>query len=577
MRMNIKPKLLIMFTVLLLIPGIVVSYFGLQNTQKSVSELTEKGLQGTVELALELIASQQKAVESGAITLEDAQEAVKRQLIGEIQTDGTRTLTEKFQLGEHGYFMIFDDEGNALGHPTREGSNLWNEEFNGLYYIQEMIQKAKDGGGFTYYSFPMPDHEKDVREKVTYSVQDPHWGWTIGAGIYIHEYSTESTYLLITTVVTLISTILIGLFFGNLFANHVSKPLHQIVNRANEISLGNLQGEPLKVTTKDEINVLANTMNLMTTNLRELISQVNIASNKVDEESQQLAVFAKEVMQGAEQITATMEELAKGTEAEAEIASNLANSTTVFTSKMNAVNNSGRNLRQGFKDISQLTRDGHNLMENSVEQMQFINEVVQASVKDVQNLEQESKKISELVSVIQEISEQTNLLALNAAIEAARAGEHGKGFAVVANEVRILAEEVANSVTDITNIVTGIQEETSTVTKNLEEGYKEVEKGTENITVTRETFNEIAASVDELVNIIEEATVNLADISEETSLMSKLIEEVAAISEESAAGIEETTASAEESSRAIEVISEYVNDLVNLAKELNDTLKRFRI
>ena len=70
-------------------------------------------------------------------------------------------------------------------------------------------------------------HEKDVREKVTYSVQDPHWGWTIGAGIYIHEYSTESTYLLITTVVTLIATILIGLFLvislRIMFQNHFTK------------------------------------------------------------------------------------------------------------------------------------------------------------------------------------------------------------------------------------------------------------------------------------------------------------------------------------------------------------------
>lgn len=575
--MNIKPKLLIMFTFLLVIPGIVISFFGLQNTQNSVSELTEKGLQGSVELALELIEAQQKAVESGAITLEEAQEEVKSQLIGELQSDGSRNFAEKFQLGDNGYFMIFDEEGNALGHPTREGSNLWEEQHNGQYYIQDLIHQAKNGGGFTYYSFPLPTNQDEIRGKVTYTTVAPHWGWIIGASIYHHEYGTESTYLLITTVITLVITVLVGLLFGNFFANHVSRPLHKIMERANEIAKGNLQGEPLTINTKDEINVLGNAMNKMTNNLRNLIAQINVASNKVDDGSKELAVFAKDVMQGAEQITATMQELATGTENEAEIANNLANSTTVFNQKMNVVNERGKDLRRGFNEILELTRDGHDIMQNSVEQMNAINEIVQSSVKDVQNLEQESKKISELVSVIQDISEQTNLLALNATIEAARAGEHGKGFAVVANEVRILAEGVAESVTDITEIVTGIQEETSTVTTNLEEGYKEVEKGTENITETRETFNEIAAAVDELVNNIQEATRNLADISEETVQMSRLIEDVAAISEESAAGIEETTASAEQSSRAIEEITENANELVSLAQELKNTLEHFRI
>ncbi|NLI69181.1 MAG: methyl-accepting chemotaxis protein [Bacilli bacterium] len=575
--MNIKPKLLIMFTFLLVIPGIVVSYFGFQNTKNSVDELTEKGLKGSVELAIELIEAQQKAVDAGIITLEEAQEEVKRKLIGDKKGDGSRELSGKFELGENGYFMIFDHKGNALGHPTREGVNLWDEQFNGVHYIQEIIEKAENGGGFTYYSFPMPDAPDSIREKVTYSIEVPHWDWVLGAGIYLHEYSTKSTYLFVTTVVTLVVTVLVGLIFGNFFANHISRPLHVIVNRANEIAAGNLKGEPIQLKTKDEINVLADAMNKMMENLRNLIRQVSFASGKVDQASNELAQFAKEVMQGAEQITATMQELATGTENEAEIANNLANSTSVFTTKMAAVNDNGLNMRRGFNEVFELTNEGQSRMQNSVKQMNAINEIVQSSVRDVQHLRQESRKINELVSVIQEISKQTNLLALNATIEAARAGEHGKGFAVVANEVRKLAEGVAESVNDITGIVTSIQEETSRVTTNLEEGYKEVEKGMENISETRETFNDIAASVSEMVKNIEEATKNLDDIAKETVEMSKMIEDVAAISEESAAGIEEVTASAEQSSRALEEITENADDLVEMAKELQKTLEKFNV
>src|SRR5699024_1147604 len=210
--------------------------------------------------------------------------------------------------------------------------------------------------------------------------------------------------------------------------------------------------------------------------------------NNVGSSSDQLAKSSREVMSGAEQVTATMEELSTATETEANLASELADSMVVFGTKMDAVNDSGRKLRRGFSEVIELTDGGQETMDSSVAQMESINKIVQSSVKDVQHLESESKKISELVSVIQGISEQTNLLALNAAIEAARAGEHGVGFAVVANEVRKLAEEVADSVTDITNIVNGIQSETSSVTTALEEGYKEVEIGTKNIAETGAIF-----------------------------------------------------------------------------------------
>lgn len=576
-HMKIKPKLLIMFTILLVIPGIVVSYFGFQNTKNSVDELTEKGLKGNVELAFELIEAYNLAVESGAITIDEAQEEVKRQLIGEKQSDNTRKLTGKFQLGENGYFVIFDDQGNTIGHPTIEGENVWDEQYNGVYFIQEMIKQAQNGGGLTYYNFPLPNDPNAVRGKVTYTEQSPHWGWIIGVNLYEHEYSTESSYLIITTIITLVVTVLIGLFFGNFFANHLSRPLNIIMERANEIANGNLQLDEIKLNTKDEISVLAVSINTMMNNLRNLIHQIIEVAQKIGDDSSQLVQSSEEVKLGSEQIAATMQELSTGTETEAQLAMELANSMGVFGAKMEAVNDSGIKLRRGFSETLQLTDEGQDVMETSVNQMKSINKIMQLTVEEVQNLEQESEKISELVSVIQDISEQTNLLALNAAIEAARAGDHGKGFAVVADEVRKLAEEVADSVTDITNIVNGIQKETSTVTNALEEGYKEVETGTQSIIETGDTFDGIANAVNEMVRNIEEATDNLADISKESEEMNKMIEDIAAISEQSAAGIEETTASAEESSNAMGEFTTFANDLAVLAKELNAAIQRFRI
>lgn len=575
--MKIKAKLLIAFVLLLIIPGAIISYFGYQNTNNSVEELTKKGLQGNVQVALELIEAQHKAVEAGFISEEEAQEQVKEQLIGPKNADGTRELTDKFELGEHGYFVIFDAEGNTLGHPTIEGTNVWDEQYDGIYFIQEMINQARQGDGFTYYSFPMPNNPDSIREKITYTEEAAHWGWIVGVNLYEHEYSTSSDYLFITTVVTLLVTVIVGMLFGNFFANHVSRPLGMIVNQANAIANGDLSIEKLSFRRSDEIHILATAMNTMSNNLRKLIREVHDASNMVGSGSDDLAQSAQEVMGGSEQVTATMEELSTATETEANLASELADSMVVFGTKMDAVNDSGRKLRQGFSDVIELTDSGQETMDISVAQMESINKIVQASVKDVQDLESESKKISELVSVIQGISEQTNLLALNAAIEAARAGEHGAGFAVVADEVRNLAEEVAVSVTDITEIVSGIQAETSSVTSALEEGYKEVELGTSNIAETGAIFVDIRQAVHEMVRNIEEATHNLFDITKESEQMNKMISEIAAISEESAAGIEETTASAQEANSSVAEITSKLNDLVKLSRELTELVERFNL
>src|SRR5699024_6558511 len=213
----------------------------------------------------------------------------------------------------------------------------------------------------------------------------------------------SSGYLLITTGITLFLTVIVGLLFGNFFANHISKPLNLIVDQANDIAAGNLNTKKLSLNRSDEIDVLATTMNEMSNHLRNVISEVYDASNKVGNESVGLAQSAREVMKGSEQITATMQELSTATDMEANLASELSSSMTVFATKMGAVDNNGRKLRQGFREVLQLTDDGQETMENSVGQMNIINGIVQTSVKDVQNLEQESKKIPELVSVIQGI------------------------------------------------------------------------------------------------------------------------------------------------------------------------------
>lgn len=127
---------------------------------------------------------------------------------------------------------------------------------------------------------------------------------------------------------------------------------------------------------------------------------------------------------------------------------------------------------QGLTTASQVrvnSEAGQNGLEKSIKRMQQLSNQAVANNQLIKNLDQRSKDIQHVTSVIQEIASQTNLLALNAAIEAARAGEHGRGFAVVADEVRGLARRTASATQEVETMISDIQKHTTEVANHLQQ------------------------------------------------------------------------------------------------------------
>lgn len=388
---------------------------------------------------------------------------------------------------------------------------------------------------------------------------------------------TRGEYTLSIELVVTIVAVVIAIITAIVTANSITRPIQTVMDKMKVIANGDLTHENLVSNARDETGQLFDAANEMNDTMKAVLEEIQAVSNLVGKQSDELTQSANEVTFGTEQIAATMEELAAGAETEAGHASQLAENMELFTTHVNETSQGGQAIEVASNNVLTMTIEGQELMTQSTEQMNMVYEIIREAVDKVHVLNTESEKISELVEVIQGIAEQTNLLALNAAIEAARAGEQGQGFAVVADEVRKLAEGVSHSVTDITGIVASIQSQSNDVTTSLENGYEEVSQGTSRVVETGETFSQITTAIEDVVRNINGMADHLNNITNETSQMSRSVQEIAAISEESAAGIEETSASSVQMSSSMTDITRHSTDVADLAEQLDNLVKRFKI
>jgi methyl-accepting chemotaxis protein len=186
----------------------------------------------------------------------------------------------------------------------------------------------------------------------------------------------------------------------------------------------------------------------------------------------------------------------------------------------------------------------------------------QRSAQTVHELGERSSRISQIVTLIEEIAGQTNLLALNAAIEAARAGENGRGFAVVAGEVRRLAERTTVATKEISGAVQSILQGTKDAVHSIEDSSSRVVMSVDTANAASESLNVLGASTTEVQNRIEQIAQAAEEQSQASGMLGKSMNEIAA----------SITASAEGAAAAAETSEE----LVELASELRSVVGQFQ-
>jgi methyl-accepting chemotaxis protein len=305
-----------------------------------------------------------------------------------------------------------------------------------------------------------------------------------------------------TAVVLLVLNIAIGLVLAVWVARIVSAPLQEAVSLARDVAGGDLTRE-IDVRSHCETGQLMQALKDMTGNLQGLVRQVRSGTDTI-------ATASAEIAAGNQDLSSRTEEQASSLE---ETASSMEELTS--TVKQNADN--ARQANQLALSASGIAVKGGDVVGQVVGTMASINE--------------SSRKIVDIISVIDGIAFQTNILALNAAVEAARAGEQGRGFAVVASEVRNLAQRSAAAAKDIKQLINDSVEKVETGSQLVNEAGTTMTEIVTSITRVTDIMSEITSASQEQSSGIEQVNVAITQMDQVTQQNAALVEEAAAAAE----------------------------------------------
>ena len=440
---------------------------------RRASQMTDLGnlLQSQVESAISVAKDYQARAAKGEFGEDEAKKQALAQILQMRWGDGA------------GYVFVFDDNYTLLEHPVmlpqlgKSVKDMTDQNGKPLFVLMREVD-AKDGHGFTYYDWLKPS-TKTIEGKITYTELFRPWNMHFGAGAYFDDINAQFRRSLLESLLWagLLGLLVIAVVWLSMRSIRLSiggEPAFA-VKMVSQMADGNL-------SLKGAENVVLPPGSMMHAMQRLHMKLIEVVG-QVQQGSQVVSGAAREIAQGNDDLSQRTQEQASSLE---ETAASMEEMTS--TVKQNAENASHANqLASGARE--QAERGG---------------EVVARAVEAMGEINASSRKIADIVGLIDEIAFQTNLLSLNAAVEAARAGEQGRGFAVVAGEVRSLSQRSAAAAREIKGLIS--------------ESVQRVQAGS---------------------TLVDESGAALADIVDSVKKVTDIVAEIAAASQEQSAGIDQ--------------------------------------
>ena len=431
------------------------------------------------------------------------------------------------------YMYVVQKDGTMLYHPTKEkvGQPVENAVIKGV--VQQLQDGKKPGTAVVEYDF------NGTTKYSAYTILN-------NENILVLTADESEALAGITTVTGAavgISAIvvLIAIIISFIMGRRLMRPLVKVSTIIEDVANGNIEADFSVVKeSNDEIGLIIEKMKELTQSLGNIVGRISNSSDTMSASISKINENLLEMSNETKDINASVDEIKNQTVA-------VQDSSKIMNDKIKSMQDSSHKMDEGISTIS----------------------------KRIETVNTTVDKVSNIVSVIEEISSETNLLSLNASIEAARAGDAGKGFAVVAQEIRVLSDNTNTELENIKQIISSLVEEcrycvqaSGTIVEDNAKQKEEIKAVLDEFGSLDEQIQKTAEKADE----IEELVTAMIELNDDITKSSNSLTDVSAAN---AAATEEMNANIEELNAMMHGVSEIAEHMNNESDGLKEALSFF--
>lgn len=474
----------------------------------------------------------------------------------------------KLEGMDSSYVYVVKNDGTMLYHPTKEkvGQPVENAVIKGV--VQQLQDGKKPGTTVVEYDF------NGTTKYSAYTILNNENILVLTAD----ESEALAGITTVTGVAVGISAIvvLLAIIICFILGRRLMSPLVKVSTIIEEIANGDINADfGMVKETNDEIGLIIEKMKELTQSLGNIVGKIRNSSDTMSANSYELNDTSSQTLAANNEISKAVEDVAEGSTGMAASISKINENLLEMSNETKDINesvNEIRNQTTAVQDSSKIMNDKIKSMQDSSHKM---DEGISAISKRIETVNTTVDKVSNIVSVIEEISSETNLLSLNASIEAARAGDAGKGFAVVAQEIRVLSDNTNTELENIKQIISSLVEEcrycvqaSGTIVEDNAKQKEEIKAVLDEFGSLDEQIQKTAEKADE----IEELVTAMIELNDDITKSSNSLTDVSAAN---AAATEEMNANIEELNAMMHGVSEMAEHMNNESDGLKEALSFF--
>lgn len=552
-RGTFATKIIAMVILAIVTSNVICMVFILESSKKQITDSTKHTMIDVINTTSKIVENEISNVDAEDL---DYDEYAKS--LSDVKLEGM----------DSSYVYVVKNDGTMLYHPTKEkvGQPVENAVIKGV--VQQLQDGKKPGTIVVEYDF------NGTTKYSAYTILNNENILVLTAD----ESEALAGITTVTGVAVGISAIvvLLAIIICFILGRRLMRPLVKVSTIIEEIANGDINADfGMVKETNDEIGLIIEKMKELTQSLGNIVGKIRNSSDTMSSNSYELNDTSSQTLAANNEISKAVEDVAEGSTGMAASISKINENLLEMSNETKDINesvNEIRNQTTAVQDSSKIMNDKIKSMQDSSHKM---DEGISAISKRIETVNTTVDKVSNIVSVIEEISSETNLLSLNASIEAARAGDAGKGFAVVAQEIRVLSDNTNTELENIKQIISSLVEEcrycvqaSGTIVEDNAKQKEEIKAVLDEFGSLDEQIQKTAEKADE----IEELVTAMIELNDDITKSSNSLTDVSAAN---AAATEEMNANIEELNAMMNGVSEMAGHMNDESDGLKEALSFF--